>query len=415
MNKYKAMIVTVGTGEGIENSIFYSIKIANPDYIVFLLTKESKNKKLPIILEKDFVKSKKYEKSILKEPEDVEEISHTCENIIEKLRRKGYKEIVIDYTSGTKAMSAGVVLAGINKKIDQLIYISGRKREEKTGRVISTTEKPVIITPNKTYAESLFLKALELFNKYQYENSFEILEESKNLYQVDEFKIKVEMVQNLCKVYSYWDKFDLKNTFEVFKKVQDKLNENIPIQKSILKKEIENGFCIERVADLLLNAERRAEEKKFDDATARLYRLIEYIAQIEISKEGLYKNDNTSDIDIMKLPDKLKDKYSENEKEGSIKLALIADYELLCDLNNNLGKIYKKYEDELTKLLSFRNNSILAHGFQPMNNKNYEKFKKIVEKIIKKWKPEVMDLKKQIRFIKLKNNFWRIFRLSEIA
>lgn len=225
------------------------------------------------------------------------------------------------------------------------------------------------------------------------------------MYQVDEFKIKVEIVQNLCKVYSYWDKFDLKNAFEVFKKVPDKLNENIPIQKLILKKEIENRFCIERVADLLLNAERRAEEKKFDDATARLYRLIEYIAQIEISKKGLYKNDNTSDIDKMKLPDELKNKYSKYEKEGSIKLALKADYELLCDLNNNLGKIYKKYEDELTKLLSFRNNSILAHGFQPMNNKNYEKFKKIVEKIIKEWKPEVMNLKKQIRFIKLKNNF----------
>lgn len=411
----KAMIITVGTGETVSHGICCAIRQQNPEYIVFLLTKESKGKTLPLILNDVVMKDREYEEMILNDENDIEEIKIECEKVIDKLIKKHIepKDITIDYTSGTKAMSAGVVLAALEKRLGTLVYVSGKR--DKNGRVISGTERVVGIEPNKTYAESLFREAVNLFNSCQFNGCLELISQTKHLVTEPEFQNKIELLEKLAQGYSLWDKFDLAEAFSIIDvlsknqllphwEIKAKIKEN----KERLYKEKENLFCLERVVDLLENARRRGEiENKYDDAIARLYRCLEYIAQLKIAERDLYERNerggsDTEALDIDKLPSELKNKYLKykDPNDNKVKLGLEADYKLLYDLGDDLGKFFKKEYEKglLKKLLSLRNKSILAHGFNPILEKVYKEIIQEVERLIKEAFPNIENITEKIKF-----------------
>lgn len=133
------------------------------------------------------------------------------------------------------------------------------------------------------------------------------------------------------------------------------------------------------LASILNNARRREDENKFDDAVARLYRSLELIAQIRLSKEyGI----DSSNIDIDVLRQNNVDEYylSEINISEEIKFGLTADYELLAKLNDELGDFYLENKNQIRNILKFRNNSILAHGFDSCSKKEYDEFSGIVLK-----------------------------------
>ena len=132
------------------------------------------------------------------------------------------------------------------------------------------------------------------------------------------------------------------------------------------------------LSDLINNAKRRIEEGKYDDAVARLYRVIEFIAQ---SKLFIKHDINTSDVDILLLPNELREKYKKMEENGKIRLGLKKSYELLRDMNEEIGKRFFENE-EIQKILSMRNNSILAHGFGPVTKEQAEKFFEVTKEFL---------------------------------
>ncbi len=313
-------------------------------------------------------------------------IASQCQDAIRALSAQGYEtqDMVADYTSGTKAMSAGLTIAAIKNRLGTLVYVSGERDNE--GRVIPGTERPIPLSPNQITADLLFEDAVGLFNKYQFDASLETLEKAKNLLRASAFVDKVEFMEDLCRAYLRWDRFDLTGAFELLRRIKkEKFLSEFEIRSvvmdnlEILFREKENQFCYERMIDLLENARRRGDtEKKFDDAVARLYRLCEYIAQYHIFKKNRYevkdKKVDTSSLIISGLDAPLKGKYSKyrDEKDGKVKLSLYASYELLSDLGEEVGKRFIKDEILSKKLLGLRNNSILAHGFDPICEKTYK-------------------------------------------
>jgi len=238
----------------------------------------------------------------------------------------------------------------------------------------------------------------------------ETLNKAKKLLGDTAFIGKVSALEILAKAYMYWDKFQITESFSGLNDsdIKEFLQEwgiegQIKKNKQVLYKEIENRFCEERMVDLLENARRRGEaEKKFDDAVARLYRLFEYIAQCYISQRNLYrKNDSevdTSDLDISKLPAKLQDKYDEYRKDGKVKLSLSASYDLLFDLDELPGKYFLEDKKKTKKLLGLRNNSILAHGFNPVSEKVYKEMFQFIEEFVKKVVINFEYIRVRIRF-----------------
>lgn len=109
----KAMIITVGTGrnrQDIAGALLFSIREQQPDFVRFLVSEISQKETLPIItqsleIEHDF--------QITPTINDVDILYENYLQQIKELQCRGFtaRDIVADYTSGTKAMSAALLSA----------------------------------------------------------------------------------------------------------------------------------------------------------------------------------------------------------------------------------------------------------------------------------------------------------------
>lgn len=393
------MIVSVGTGkEGrdIAHGICFSIQHHNPDFMVFLNTPKSRETTMPYIIEDCKLNQRIWKEINITDADDIEKITMECQNAIREVIDEGYQlnGIVVDYTSGTKAMSAGLTIAAIREKIGILTYTTGKRGEG--GRVISGTERVLSLIPNQIFAGDLFREAVDSFNSYHFDVALKIVREARGLLSDPEFLKKIELFQILCKAYAAWDRFDVGESFEILKSVQEEsilyewqINKQINLNKQALYQEKEKLFCPERAFDLLENAKRRGdEEHKHDDAVARLYRVCEYLGQFEIYKKGLYKardgRPDTSDLDISKLPVTLQGKYLryKDSYDGKVKIHLSGNYDLLYELDHPLGVFFKREEKRFKKLMGLRDLSILAHGFNPISEDTYKGMLRLVEEFI---------------------------------
>lgn len=397
----KAMIISLGTGKGVEHGIARSIRSSNPDFIVFIATEKS-IKTLPKIEEVLSRKLEKYEIINLEDEDVIEECYRKARDAIQLAMEKGYSrdQISVDFTSGTKAMSAGVDLAAISMECESLVYVAGR-RDQTTGRVITGTERVITLTPLEIIADGKKKLAIEMFNRNQFDACSEIVKHVKERVHDKDILEDFLTLEKLASAYSAWDKFNHKEAMDHFKQIEDVTLEEWGIKaritgnKEFLYKMIKcERYCLEHIVDLLQNAKRRASEGKYDDAIARLYRTIELIVQHQqFSKHKI----DTSDVDIARLPEKLQEKYEKMRKDGEIKLGLRESYELLHEIGDELGRVFKD-DKELLKILNARNQSILAHGLNPLNKNSFEKFYEAAHNFASAIIQDIEKLEEKARF-----------------
>ncbi|HQL64940.1 MAG TPA: TIGR02710 family CRISPR-associated CARF protein, partial [bacterium] len=397
----------VGTGrnrEDIAHCICFSISNHPPEFVLFIVTEKSERETLPFVTSK--LSGLKYEKRKISDENDVQTVYTSCKQFIKEIPYKP-EDIAVDYTSGTKAMSAGLLLAAIATNVDTIIYIAGKRDTE--GRVSLGTESALTFKPNIIYAENLFDYAISLFNNIQFDACKETLKKARNTIYEEEFQNKLSLLDKLATIYSEWDRYNIEKAFNEINTIDKnqmqflskwKIKNRIEQNKEFLYKEKNDKFCIERAIDLLENASRRANmEKKYDDAVARLYRLLEYGAQIKLSKKNIYKLvDNECLVDFNALSEELKTKY---EKYGE-RLPLVRSYELLEDLGEEIGRFFmeefNKKESMVKKLLGLRNKSILAHGFNPVEENTYLEMENFVVNFLKEFYPEIKNIPSKIKF-----------------
>lgn len=370
------MVITLGVGEGVEHGIAKSIKAHNPNFISFIATEKSANmvSKIEEVLRR---KLEKFELIVLEDENDIQECYKKSREAIRKLEEKGFarEQIYIDFTSGTKAMSSGATLASISEECETLIYVAG-KRNQTTGRVITGTEKIITLTPLEIFVESKRKDVVKLFNRYQFNACLGVIEDIKNRVRDEEILRDFKILEKISMAYLEWDRFNHSRSMEYLQDLNKselaKLGVDISKNKKFLGILINarEKFHPHHIIDLLSNAKRRSEEGKYDDAIARLYRLIELIAQYQLLKHGI----DTSNVDIEKVPRELKEKYERRRNEkGKIRIGLFEDYELLKSLGEELGHKFETSK-ELHDMLEKRNNSILAHGLASINKNIYDKF-----------------------------------------
>ncbi|MGB9693182.1 MAG: hypothetical protein ACPL7D_13555, partial [Candidatus Sumerlaeaceae bacterium] len=124
----KAIICTVGTVfEGRENILSVladEIKRLEPAYVAFIVSKESRN-----AAEKIAAKAGLSENSVtyvaLETPHDLNEVFARTNETIRHLLAAGFShaDISLNYTSGTKVMGSGAVLAAVFNQCSELRYI----------------------------------------------------------------------------------------------------------------------------------------------------------------------------------------------------------------------------------------------------------------------------------------------------
>lgn len=394
----KAMIITVGTGTGVENGIAFSIRQHNPELLCFIYSNESERTLEAVLSKLEMQK----EEVILKqfdETNDIEKLYQEYSKYVDEIINKGYKasEIVADYTSGTKSMSSALVNVAISKEIGILSYVYGLRDAQ--GRVISNTERLSTLSPNAIFTEQKITQFKHLFNHYQFDVAYELL---KNSIIHPNFKELADFYMQLSQAYANWDRFNFKKASEYMNSIDIKIAAQLQIKRIIeihktqlhkLKQANEQSKLSEDdIRDLFSNALRRYEEGKYDDCVARLYRLVEMIGQVEFEKEFGTPNDK---VPIDFLPERLKELYINKASNQQVPLGLTETFEVLKEKSSNKrAKIFHEKIDEFKKLLSVRNHSRLAHGQNPISKETSEKLIGFIR--------EVFEIKEEIKFPKLK-------------
>ena len=371
----KVMVISLGTGRDVEYGIAKSIRAHNPGLVVFIVTKESFQtiEKVETILDTTLEK----QHLVLEDKDDIEDCYRTAREVLQWLRTKGYSpnEIVVDFTSGTKAMSVGVALGAIADECEALSYVAG-KRNAATGRVITGTERVVSLTPLEIFAENRRKFAATMFNSYQFDACLEVTQSIRACTQDEKILNGFLLLEKLASAYSAWDKFDHRNAKECLKQLTKeelaKLKLDLSKNKEFIGKLIsaKERYHPRYIADLLNNAKRRAQEGKYDDAVARLYRVIELIAQRQLLNNFAI---DSSNVKIENVPERLKAKYVMKKAIGNekTKAGLFESYELLTEFEDLLGVKFAD-SNELHDKLGRRNDSILAHGLKPVDKNTFD-------------------------------------------
>lgn len=360
--KKRALLMTVGTGTGdkrcsLAHGLMCSIDSKDPDFICFFVSKDSKptvdalKKVFNNKFDEDFDECYDYE---FVENEAVDKFTEYFNEFKSKISElEDDYRILIDYTSGTKTMTMAAAFASMIFR-KELFFVSG-KREK--GIVVKGTEECVPQNLYQVYDELMINKIKDLFNNNRFEAG-KVLE----VFDIKEFQ---KAWPDLTKQFQLNIKaLNIMNTF-------NQNSSNGPVEHNLKKYYM--------LASILNNARRREDENKFVDAVARLYRSLELIAQIRLSKEYGIDSSNV-DIDVLRQNNVDEDYLSEINISDEIKFGLTADYELLAKLNDDLGDFYLKNKKQIRNILKFRNNSILAHGFDSCSKKEYDEFNEIVLK-----------------------------------
>lgn len=391
----KSLVITVGTGVGkatnsLASGIAYSIKTHHPDKVIFVVTEGSERDTLPKVVKK--AKLEECDIRRIRNMDDIEAIYADVKNVLSDLAREGFspEDMVVDYTSGTKAMSAGAAMAAIDFGVEVLSYVAG-KREG--GIVVPGTEKPVLIRPYKVVIESQLKTLVQLFNVYQFDACLRILQQLREKTSESEIQERLQHYEKICKAYSAWDKFNHVEAFGALREIED-YSQNKEFLGKLLNEKEKEPF---RIADLLNNSRRRSEEGKYDDAVARLYRTVELIAQYRLRVK--FRIDS-SNVELDKIHLYLQDKYEKmRDEKGKIRLGLIKNYELLKDMDDELGRRFSENK-KLQGLLNKRNESILAHGLSSVSKEIYEGLYPIVLDFAETTVPEIGGLMEKSKFPK---------------
>lgn len=316
-----------------------------------------------------------------------------------------YKSILVDYTGGTKTMSAALVLAAIQEGC-RFSYVGGHQRTKDGLGIVQNGSEEIILSENpwELFGVQYQEHYMTGFQGYQFHAARQIAEEAIQRCQPAEEALWKTRAQ-LAEACEAWDRFSHKDALKLLNRVHASLERLLHVPQpdpelSALKDSISRSCDFLRtlqdsvggqnqpysslmLQDLLANADRRAEEGKFDDATARIYRALEMIGQIAIlEKLGC----TTSKIPVDRIPEKLRKQYQSRYGDGkgeTIKTPLDATFRLLAELNDPVGGCYMRNEKELKNILYQRNMSILAHGQTPIEEKHYRRLREILQKEFK--------------------------------
>lgn len=396
--RMKAMLISVGTGSGVESAIALSINDRNPDRIAFLASGESRATIDAVAKELNHPELiRAADVAVTENPDNLDTCYNSAREAALRLLEAGAapQECVADFTSGTKAMSVAVSLVAVQMGFQSLSYVGGGQRHPETGRVLKGTEQVVTVKPFQITYDRAAELAARLFNLFQFDACLQVVERMKR--QFDETVIpKVLAIGRLAEFYQLWDRFEHAQAGKMVRHLKQDLttlgvwNEDMQSLANLAggltadnrgdkKRKMPPHYV---AADLLANADRRGKERKFDDAVARLYRLVEYLAQHVLeSKHGQKSGSISKEWLKDNAPSK---KYAEDSSnnEGNVKLGLQDCYSLLGDLGEPLGIKFKS-NCKLRNLLQSRNNSILAHGLQPVPEEVFTALREETAKLCK--------------------------------
>lgn len=345
-----------------------------------------------------------WEQYVLADEEDFSECVSTMRSALEPEVRRwqdrgGYYRVIVDITAGTKCMTAALALVARRWRC-QYSYVGGQQRTKGGVGVVESGAERVVHFANPW--DALGYQAVEdavtVFNHGGYAAAAALLEGAVKNAEKPEVKRELSTLKAVIDAYAAWDRFDHKEASRRFAdalKNGNDLAAIFPHDAGALIARLERHR--DRVAqladqkepatawveDLLHNARRRAAECRFDDAVARLYRAIEALGQVRLrDPHGIPK---ASDVTLEQLPESLRQEWVNRGRDGRhFKLGLQDVYRVLVAFEDPLGKAFEEagLAADVGSPLVARNNSILAHGFEPVGRGTYGQLEQCLTRLL---------------------------------
>jgi len=281
-------------------------------------------------------------------------------------RDAGAERLVADYTGGTKSMSAALVCAALDHGRVELQLVTGSRAN--LVKVESGSEIAVPASVAQTRFRRQLQQALSLWHTHAYEQSMLLLGElsppmaERNRYFA---------ARDLSRAFALWDRFDHSGAHAIINRYRGRLGRSLgPLLGALdlLNKEVPAREPLQ-IFDLFRNAERRATQGRYDDAVARLYRMLEWSAQWLLKERAGIE---TADIPPERIPAGLE---LPKNREGRYQAGLYASWQLAAEhAGSEVAQFWNAEQNRMLDLLKIRNHSILAHGFTPLAVQEWDAF-----------------------------------------
>lgn len=307
-------------------------------------------------------------------------------------------QVLVDYTGGTKTMSAALVLAA-TELFNQFSYIGGHQRDKAgLGLVLGGKERVLYqANPWRELAVREVERARDLWAGCQFDAAANVLRDAAGrVPQKRRFQTLAEIAQAMAARH----RLDFKKASDLLGPARGALpqlfdgRDDAGLMGFVKAAQDLCRVCNENTAtpiflrELLDNALRTAAQGRFEDAAARLYRAMEMQGQIWLAEatRDLLVNGKCKATDVDKLPSQLKAlPCCRPDDCGEIRLALEDLYRALAALGHDRAKAVvadlespdasPKTKSRWRAATEKRNASILAHGVQAIGRDGFDEMK----------------------------------------
>ncbi|MCP9447900.1 MAG: TIGR02710 family CRISPR-associated CARF protein [Nitrospira sp.] len=312
-------------------------------------------------------------------------------------------QVAVDFTGGTKVMSAALALATVGKGFS-FAYVGGRERSKEGRGVVITGSESIIHRddPFVVFAVEERRRLALFFRAFQFTAAQALIDLvlERPLKKPD--RLAFELIGEVAQGYLYWERFEYQRALEVLGRCSKRWTTAVQANPSLRYANVlptveENVTWLEGlsrhtirfsryhpllVADLLANADRRAAEGSYDDGIVRLYRALELGAQVAIQRR---LGCSTDRVPIEQIPETVRAEFLARcrpEDGETLKLPLEAGYRLLAALGEPEGQSFEQQREQFKQVQAARNSSWLAHGMNSANETNYRHLREVVLAIL---------------------------------
>lgn len=300
--------------------------------------------------------------------DDLDRIYLDCNTAIEHIsRRFPNASIAADFTGGTKSMSAGLIMAALEQPNIDLQLVTGSRAD--LVKVQDGSQFAAQANSEQIRFQRLIAPYQQAWSRYAYGEADAGLKNLKPPTNPD-LRGQYTRFRDLSRAFAEWDNFNHAQALAILQPYAPNLPETLKTHIGLAQRLNDanpNKRDAARLLDLYLNAQRRAAQGRYDDAIARVYRLIEWTAQWLLqTKAGI----ETGNVQPEQIPASLT--LTQN-REGQWQAGLFNAWQLVkLKTDGAAARFIAEQESTLLNHIKVRNGSILAHGFEPINAQQWQ-------------------------------------------
>lgn len=388
--KISAALVSVG---GSPAPILHILRLRRPAHVWYFCSAGSRaiaddiHTQLDWPLDRDYVEVKCFEEL----GPCYRELRHAIPALLKKWKVPT-AEVLVDYTGGTKTMSAALVLAA-SEVFQQFSYVGGEQRE-KGGLGVTVDGRERVLYQGNPWSELAtreIERARDLWASCQFDGAAKVLREVATRVP---HRLRFEAVADVADAMAARHRLDFPQAFKLLSPLVSKLPplfDGLPdhgLRTQIIAIRAICDACSKDAAsesflrEILDNALRTADQGRFEDAAARLYRAMEMQGQIWLTEatEGAFVNGKLRTGSA--LPEPLADlPFCKPDECGEVNLSLERLYIALHQLGHDraarvTADIKLGGKSLWRQATQERNTSILAHGVRAIGEDGFSVMKK---------------------------------------